>query len=190
MHRSIARAVVSVAFAALASLAACGGDSSGLFGPGDDDGGATNVNDASAGNDGESASDATPSIDSPAMLTDGPTGCAASASRAACIMCCDSTNAAGLQALVGAELMCACDAQYCGPIEGGVPADAGSGLGSGACARTCTAHTAPSSACRNCVDLATGTARNKGPCYAAVTKACMQNTDCVAYARCVASCPN
>ena len=123
---------------------------------------------------------------------DSGNACSAMATRADCTKCCNDTYPAGVKTLLQAELACACAPAVCdgdaGVIDAGDDAgDAGSELGTNACAATCDADAGLDPTCRKCLNEAVGNQKNQGPCYKDVQKAC--TGDCAALVACTASCP-
>jgi hypothetical protein len=114
----------------------------------------------------------------------------------ACMTCCRKENAAGAKQLEAAELACACEEKedggaktLCGPVDGGMPD--GGDFGEGACSASCgsVSTTKPDMACTECLTKATGTKKNKGPCYTAVEEACVEaGSECIDYATCIMGC--
>jgi hypothetical protein len=184
-------------------LAGCGGSSlAGISSTTDasvspsDGGGGTPADDGSfpdtsTGDDGGSPTEASVSDDGGAGADAADAGsCDSLATRAACVTCCDTTFAGGLSAFDVAVEECACQADLCGPRDGGSDAGTDAGdFGAGACTGTCGTTTAPKADCEKCILDALGTAADPGPCRSTVVTACASSVPCKRYVACTDGCP-
>jgi hypothetical protein len=145
---------------------------------------------------------------------DAATSCAQAGTRADCVKCCDMDYPDGAAVYEQDIDECSCAADLCGPLqgaldggggEGGQVADGGEagvaeagvaeagapesegGLGTGACAMTCSGGKAADPACATCRDETLKA--DGGACYASLKSSCGGDPSCKVYARCLASCP-
>jgi hypothetical protein len=208
-------ALVVVALTSLATaLVACSGhvaDSS-VGTPSAMDGAVDGTVGSEAGSDAGMGMGVDSSISEPDVGTggdDAATTCAQAASRADCVKCCDMDYPDGAVAYEQDIDECACAADLCGPLqgagdgggaEGGQVADAGEagaaeagapesegGLGTGACAMTCSGGKMADTACNTCRDETLKA--DGGACSASLKSSCGGDPSCKMYTKCLASCP-
>jgi hypothetical protein len=174
---------------------------------------------AAADGAGGGTTDGSAGLDSGASQDAGPSCHPVGVTQADCRSCCQNAYPTGSNSFDTYLLQCACQGNYCGPLEGGAPeagsddaGDAGASdaaasdaatadsgpspsgpdagpYGNAVCTATCNGQALPDTVCNDCILQTLGSVNSAGPCQSHVLGLCLSDTTCNEYLGCVETCP-
>jgi hypothetical protein len=199
-------------FGAAALLAGCGSNAATAIAG---DSGVNGADGASADGSILDAGNAVTDSSTDAPVDSGPHCLTVGTTAAQCRACCENGYPAGYQLFGQYTVACACQPQYCGPLDGGADAGGDSGAadaatdaateagadagsvtdeggvyGQGICSPgTCSYTEEPSPACNTCIYDTLGEVSSEGPCASQILAQCFNEDTCLAFFGCVENCP-